>query len=236
MTTYDYGTSSGTESGAGGAKEQAKQAAGTAADEGKHVADVAKSEAQSVAADAQEQARNLVADARTQIQEQSRSQLESLVSTMQGFAEDLEKMARGEGTGSGLAHDVVSQVSDRAKGLSSQLQGREPSEVLDQARDLARRRPGTFLLGALAAGVVAGRLARGAKDAGGSSTGSSATPTTNLDLPTTSDTGPAAPGMYSAPPPTTPGGAADAAPLAGTAAPADTPVYPEGGSKPGGTL
>jgi len=37
-------------------------------------------------------------------------------------------------------------------------------------RGFARRRPGTFLLGALAAGIVAGRLARGAKDGSSSST------------------------------------------------------------------
>src|SRR5436190_7064020 len=101
MTTYDYGTSASTQTGGpadqGGPKEQAKHAAQTATDEGAHLADVAKSEAQSVAADAKEQARNLVDEARSQVEEQSRSQLDSLVSTLQTFADDLERMARGEG-------------------------------------------------------------------------------------------------------------------------------------------
>ena len=39
----------------------------------------------------------------------------------------------------------MTQVGDKAKAVDSQLQGREPSEILDQARDFARRRPGTFL-------------------------------------------------------------------------------------------
>jgi hypothetical protein len=49
--------------------------------------------------------------------------------------------------------------------MASHLDGKEPSELLDDVRQFARRRPGTFLLGALAAGVVVGRLTRGAKAA-----------------------------------------------------------------------
>ena len=44
------------------------------------------------------------------------------------------------------------------------LEGREPADLLDELRSVARRRPAVFLVGALAAGVVAGRLTRGVKD------------------------------------------------------------------------
>jgi hypothetical protein len=60
-------------------------------------------------------------------------------------------------------------MSDRARQVGARLDGREPQELLDDVRGFARRRPGTFLLGSLAAGVLVGRLLRGAKDAGGSS-------------------------------------------------------------------
>ena len=236
MTTYDYGANAPTQTpgqtAPDGAQEQAKHAAGTAGDEGKHLAGVAKGEAQSVAADAKTQARNLVDDARSQVEEQSRSQLDNLVSTIQTFADDLERMARGEGAGAGLAKDIVSQVSDKARGISSQLRGQEPAQVLDQARDFARRRPGTFLLGALAAGVVAGRVARGAKDAGSTST--SSTPSGTAVPPPTM----APPVPPTAPPTTAPayGGTAADDPLAGTSTPTGTPVYPPGGPTPGGTL
>ncbi|HKC26518.1 MAG TPA: hypothetical protein VKB75_00770, partial [Jatrophihabitans sp.] len=36
-----------------------------------------------------------------------------------------------------------------------------PGDLVDELRRFARRRPGAFLMGALAAGVVAGRLGRG---------------------------------------------------------------------------
>jgi hypothetical protein len=236
MTTYDYGANAPTQTPGqtppDGVQEQAKHAAGTAGDEGKHLAGVAKGEAQSVATDAKEQARNLVDDARSQVEQQSRSQLDNLVSTIQTFADDLEQMARGEGAGAGLAKDVVSQVSDRARGISSQLRGQEPAQALDQARDFARRRPGTFLLGALAAGVVAGRVARGAKDAGSTSTSSTPSSATTMPPPMP----PAVP--PTAPPTTAPayGGTAADDPLAGTLTPTGTPVYPPGGPTPGGTL
>lgn len=245
MTTYDYQPGTGPEqagsSGAGGmtdqareAAGQARQAAGTAADEGKHVANVAKGEAQQVASDVQAHARDLLGEARTEVQQQTRSQLDTLVGTLQGFAEDLEKMARGEGPGSGLANDVVQQVGDKARAFSSQLQDRDPSEILDQARDFARRKPGTFLLGALAAGVVAGRLARGAKDAQSSSSTGTSTGSAQ-QVPTASSTAygtdvgaTQTSSLPTAPPPPPLAGTATADPLAGTAHPTESPAYPEG--------
>jgi hypothetical protein len=149
-----------------GAKERAQQAASTAADEGKHVAGVAAGEAKSVAGEARDHARNLVGEARSQLQgqvdEQSRQQKDVLASTLGTFGDDLASMAE---SGSGLAADVAHEVAERARSLAQHLGDREPSELLDDVRRFARQRPGTFLLGALAAGVVVGRLARGTKDA-----------------------------------------------------------------------
>jgi hypothetical protein len=145
----------------GGAKEQAQQAAGTAADEGKRVAGVAQDEARRVASEATSQVQDLMGQATSALDEQSRTQRDRLVDTLRGFGDDLEKMAsQGEG---GLAADVARQVADRAHAVSSRLDGREPRDLLDDVRGFARRKPGTFLLGALAAGMVAGRLTRGAK-------------------------------------------------------------------------
>src|SRR4051794_30605813 len=159
----DTGNGSSTDA---GAKERAQQTASTAADEGKHVAGVAAGEAKNVAAEAKDQARNLVSEARTQLQgqvdDQSRQQKDLLASTLGTFGDDLSAMAQN---GSGLAADVAHQVADRVSSISRHLDGHEPRELLDDVRRFARQRPGTFLLGALAAGVVVGRLARGTKDA-----------------------------------------------------------------------
>jgi hypothetical protein len=137
----------------------------TAADEGKRVAGVAASEASNVADEARSQIRNLIGQAGQEVDAQSRQQKDRLAGTMRTFSEDLESMA-SQGN-SGLAGQLAREVADRARSLSAHLEQREPRDLLDDVRDFARRKPGTFLLGALAAGVVAGRLARGAKDAQG---------------------------------------------------------------------
>lgn len=145
----------------------AQAAASTAADEGKHVAGVAQGEAAKVASEATAQARSLAGEARTQVTDQAvdqtRVQRDKLVGTLGTLGDDLDQMAdRSDG---GLAADVAREVAAHAKSLTSYLDGREPGDLLGDVRDFARRRPGLFLLGALTAGVVAGRLARGVKDA-----------------------------------------------------------------------
>lgn len=135
----------------------------TAQHEAGHLAATTKDEVANVAAQAQEQARSVVHDAMRSVDEQSRSQRDRMVDLTRSLGDDLELMAQNGP--SGLAADLARQVADKAKEFSDRLDGREPSELLDDLRGFARQRPGTFLLGALAAGVVVGRLARGSKDA-----------------------------------------------------------------------
>jgi hypothetical protein len=218
MTTSDVSpgeTSYGPSGTGSGAKDKAKQAAGTAADEGKQLAGNAKDEARQVAEDAKQQARNLMDEARSQVDEQSRVQRDRLVSTMRTFGDDLQKMADGEGASQGLAQDLTRQIATRVREMTSTMDGREPADLVEQVRSFARRRPGTFLLGALAAGVVAGRLTRGAKAASDQPSSSLNSSPGSAALP--------APGVGTQPP-----GTAAGEPLYGTGYPSSPPVYPAG--------
>lgn len=174
MTTSRYGdplsgdpTASETGQGSGAA-EQARDVAGTAKDEGAHVASVAEDEAKNVTGEARQQASSLLDEARSQVEDQTRVQRDRLVGTLRTLTDDLERMVSGQGGGQGMAADLARQVADRARELTDALKDREPGELVGQVRRFARQRPGTFLLGALAAGVVAGRFARGAKEANSS--------------------------------------------------------------------
>ena len=170
MTTYSSEPGSGT-TGLGttgtGTTGSATEAVSTAADQSKHVAGTAKDEALNVASTAADQARNVLGDARqqvaTQMNDQATTQRDNLAQTLRTLGDDLQQMVE-QGPGQGMATDLAREVSDRVRALSSHLEGREPGQLLDEARDFARRRPGTFLLGALAAGVVAGRMFRATAD------------------------------------------------------------------------
>lgn len=155
--------------------DHAAETASTVADQGRQVAGTAKEEVQNVAGTAAEQARTVMGDTvrqvSDQVNDQATTQRDRLSETLRTFGDDLEQMASdGPGPGSGLAVDVAREVSERARALGSHLEGREPGQLLDEVRNYARRRPGTFLLGALAAGVVAGRLFRATADGAAAAT------------------------------------------------------------------
>jgi hypothetical protein len=206
---YDAsGYSSGTTGSSSSTTDKAKDTASTAADQSKHVAGTAKDEALNVAGTAAEQARNVVGEARhqvtTQLSDQATTGRDKLSETLRTLGDDLQQMAQGQGPSQGMATDLAQEVSDRVRALGSHLENREPGQLLDDARDFARRRPGTFLLGALAAGVVAGRMFRATADGAAAAslaeshgtTGTSATTyptdttfgTTGYDTPATDPT------------------------------------------------
>src|SRR4051794_8672791 len=143
-------------------KERAQNAAGTASDEGRHLAGVTQQEAGNVASEAANQARRVMDDAMSQVSSQSKEQQDRLAGTLRTIGDDLESMTSQASPG--VAQDLTRQVTGYVRSFTDHLESREPGELLDDVRQLARRRPGTFLLGALAAGVVVGRLARGTAD------------------------------------------------------------------------
>ena len=146
-----------------GTAETVKTTASTAADQGRRVAGTAKAEAQSVAETAVQQTRSVMTDAAQQASEQATVQRDKLSQTLRTLGDDLARMA-SQDQASGLAADLAREAASRAHAFGSHLEGREPAQLLDDVREMARRRPGTFLLGALAAGVVAGRLFRASAD------------------------------------------------------------------------
>ena len=58
--------------------------------------------------------------------------------------------------------DLAQEASRRAGEISHWLDNHEPADLLDEVRRFARRRPVAFFALAAAAGVVAGRVTRGA--------------------------------------------------------------------------
>jgi hypothetical protein len=135
------------------AKEAGSQVASTAADQAKEVADVTKRQAQ-----------DLLDQGRSQVREQAVTQQQKAAQGLSSLAEELRGLANGTSSGApGPARDLLEQASGKVEEFSSWLQNREPADLLDEVRAFARRKPGMFLLGAAAAGVLAGRLTSGVK-------------------------------------------------------------------------
>lgn len=146
-----------------------QQAASTASDEASRVTDVAKEQTKEVASEVRTQARDLVGELKTQARDQSLSQRDRLAENLRKFGDDLDQM-NASSTRPGLASDLAGQAATKARELSTFLSDHEPGELVDQLRDYARRRPGTFIVAAAIAGVVAGRLTRGAVASSSTST------------------------------------------------------------------
>lgn len=159
-------TGTGSQSTTDVAKDEARNVGQTAADAGSQVASTAADQAKEVVHETQRQASDLLDQGRSQLRDQAVTQQQRAAQGLSSLASQLRGMADGTGDGApGPARDLIQQASGKLEELGSFLQNREPAQVLDEVRAFARRKPGTFLLGAALAGVVAGRLTSGVKAA-----------------------------------------------------------------------
>jgi hypothetical protein len=124
----------------------------------------AREQAGQVAGEAKAQARNLAREVRDRVGAEARSQNDRLADGVRRFADELDEMAATRGDSP--ASNVVTQVSQGGRRIADYLAEHGPDGLLEDVQDFARRRPGTFLLAAAAAGFVVGRLGKGVLTAG----------------------------------------------------------------------
>lgn len=131
----------------------------------KDVAGTAKQEAGHVAEQASNQMHRVAGDVRQQMRGQAQQQQSKLVEKLRQAADELRDMADG-GDGS-PTRSLVSTVAERTRGLAERLESRGPTDLLADVQSFARRRPGTFLLAAAAAGFLVGRVGKSVLSATG---------------------------------------------------------------------
>lgn len=145
-------------------KNQATDLSHSSIQTGKHVADVAREQASGVAVEAGRQGRDLLHQAQGQLEEQAARGQQRLANQLLSLSDELRSMADASAQ-SGMAASLASQAASRARHAGQWLDDRKPSQVADEMQSFARRRPAVFLALAVGAGLVAGRLTRGLKDA-----------------------------------------------------------------------
>jgi hypothetical protein len=159
-TTHDQVQSPAEGQGLGqAARDEAGHLKDTTREASRDVAGTAREQAADVAQDVRQQTRRLAGETRDQLTDQAMQRKDAAVEGLRSIGDELRTMARHEGQ-SGWATQLVRQGADYTDQAANYLQNRRPGELLDEVRGLARRRPGTFLLGAAVAGAVAGRLVR----------------------------------------------------------------------------
>ena len=141
------------------AKHEAGEVKDAAAGAAKDVAATAKYEAGGVARETKNQARALLEESRHELRDQASKQQQRLAAGLTSVGDDLGSMAAGSQS-SGVASDIVQQVSDRVGAAGAWLADRDPAAVFSEVKAFARRRPGVFIAAGVLAGVVVGRLTR----------------------------------------------------------------------------
>jgi hypothetical protein len=152
------------------ATDQPANLSQSAKESGKQVASTAAHEASNVAAETRQQAKNLGHEFSNQAQQQAALQKDKAASGLHSLGGELRSMAQ-QGGQSGPVTELAHQAADKVTDLAYWLERRDPGSLVEEVRTYARRKPGTFLLGAAVAGIVAGRLTRGAVQASQDDTG-----------------------------------------------------------------
>ena len=142
------------------AKEEASNVAGQAATAAQGVAQTAKEEAAHVASEAKSSAQDLLSQAKSGLSSQAGTQQQKAAEGIRTISSQLQSMADAPDQ-QGMASDLIRQAAQRSESVASWLENRQPGDLLGEVQRFARNRPGTFLLLAAGAGVLAGRVTRG---------------------------------------------------------------------------
>jgi hypothetical protein len=141
------------------AKEEAANVAGQAKGAAQNVAGTAKAEAANVASEVKTNTKDLLNQARSGLTDQAGAQQQKAAEGIRTISSQLRSMADAPDQ-QGVASDLIRQAAERSESVASWLDNRDPGSLLNEVKSFARQRPGTFLLLAAGAGLLAGRLGR----------------------------------------------------------------------------
>lgn len=114
--------------------------------------------------------RSLVEDTRYQLQSQAQTGVQRVASSIRQLGEQTQALAEGRPDEAPQlvdylyrAADGIYSAADRMFTVADDVESRGVTSVIDDLQQYARRRPGTFLLGAAVLGFGVGRLVKAEK-------------------------------------------------------------------------
>jgi hypothetical protein len=147
------------------AVEAAGEVAQTAQRAAGEVAATAAGEARALVEDARSQVQELMSKARGELSEQAEQRALHAAQGLRTMSDQLRAMAEGHPEEAGPVASWTREVQLRLQQWSGRLEQGGVEGVLRDLSRFARRRPGVFLVGCVAAGMVVGRVV---KDVAGS--------------------------------------------------------------------
>ncbi|HEX6256053.1 MAG TPA: hypothetical protein VFZ70_09600 [Euzebyales bacterium] len=153
------------------ARREGEHLKGSARDAAATVGDTAAQHGQRLKRDAREHARGVARNAQRQLRGHAQEETQRAGAALSTAGDQLRALAQGRVDDAGVLGDYVDQAADAVNRWAHTVQDRGLDGLLDDLRSFGRRRPGMFLAGALAAGVVVGRFGRNAAQELGDETG-----------------------------------------------------------------
>lgn len=144
------------------ARQEAQQVAGTAQDAATSVGQRAADKGRAISSDATSHARNIARNAQEQLRGHADEETRRAGAALSTAGDQLQALAEGRPDDAGAVGEYVRQAASAVNRWADTIEDRGFDGILDDLRTFGRRRPGMFLLGALTAGVVAGRFGRNA--------------------------------------------------------------------------
>jgi hypothetical protein len=145
---------------ASAAQQEGSAVADKAMEAGRDVAQEAASQASAVASEAKNQLETLVHEAKDEFRTQVDMRGQQAADGLKTLSQQLSALAEGRPQDAGRVGTMVGEAQQRLQSYSDRLQQRGPQALLDDVTAFARRRPGVFLMGAVATGFVVGRIVR----------------------------------------------------------------------------
>jgi hypothetical protein len=164
-TTGGDGGTSKAQAVAGTAKEQAASVGSDVSAGAKAVAGQASDQARLAANQAKDQATRLARQTKDELLAQADTKGQQAASGLRTISGQLGAIAAGRPEEAGPLGDYARQASGRAAAMAQRIETGGVQGVMDDVTGFARRRPGLFLLAAVGAGFLAGRMVRSGKAA-----------------------------------------------------------------------
>jgi hypothetical protein len=144
-------------------KQQASVSGDQLQASGHQVVGVAKDQVAQLSGETQKQIHALLEQTQQEVSARATEQTDKAAANLRGVADELRALAEGRPREAARMVSYAHQGADRAAHYADRLESGGISGVVGDVSDFARRRPGTFLLGAVVAGFAVGRLVRGAQ-------------------------------------------------------------------------